>query len=343
MRIARRLLVAVTVAGASLVGSVTPALALPYDGTNPGATVCGDGSHTVYVLDSANILSSTGAVIGKVELRQSVHCATVWSRVYNFTSSAVDSRERLYTYDTPNDTTPTIYTETDRLSAKGGATDSGWSKQYRDRPAFLAKGEIFHGGAWRTAITSRSLMWAQFDGNYPNSPYTCDDTPSDYCHRWRTTSTGGPITIKYRLDPSLQNLENSPTSDISTVLEAYEDLSGGSPNWQITSLYDHAVIFFEYNDPNDDAYARAQSTFQSAFPQYYTSGFVKINNAKTGSSSNWNPLICHEVGHVLGLMHITTGGIVGSKATCMGGEFQGPYIDDQFLLTRIYSTPLAPS
>jgi hypothetical protein len=332
-----------TVAVASLAGSVTPAFALPYDGTNPGATACGDGSHAVDILSSANILSSTGTVIGRVELRQSVHCATVWSRVYNLTSSAVDARERLYTYDTPNDTTPTVYTETDRLSKKGGATDSGWSKQYRDRPAFLAKGEIFHGGAWRTATTKRSLMWAQFDGNYPNSPYTCDDTPGDYCHRWRTTSSGGPITIKYHLDQSLQNLENSPNSDIIDVLDAYEALSGPSPSWTRVTDGTHAVIFFEYNDPNDDAYARAQSIFQSAFPQYYNSGFVKINNATTGSSSNWNPLVCHEVGHVLGLMHITTGGFVGSRATCHGNEFQGPYIDDQFLLTEIYSTPLASS
>lgn len=42
-------------------------------------------------------------------------------------------------------------------------------------------------------------------------------------------------------------------------------------------------------------------------------------------------------------MHITEGEFVGSKATCMGAEFQGPYIDDQFLLTEIYSTPLATS
>ena len=242
-------------------------------------------------LSSANILSATGTVIGKVELRQSVHCATVWSRVSNFTSNAVDSRERIYLYDTPNDTTATIHTETDRLSAQGGATDSGWSKQYRDRPAFQAKGEIFHGGAWRTATTKRSLMWAQYDGNYPNSPYTCDDTPGDYCHRWRTTASGGPITIKYHLDQSLQNLRNSPNSDIIDVLDAYEALSGPSPSWTRVTDGTHAVIFFEYNDPNDDALARAQSIFQSTFPQYYNSGYVKINNATTGASSNWNPLV----------------------------------------------------
>jgi hypothetical protein len=328
--------------GASFGGAASPTTALPYDGTNPGTTACGDGSHTVYVLDSENILSATGAVIGKVELRQSVHCATVWSRVYNLTGNAVDARERLYMYDDgPNDGTPTINTESDRLSAKGGATDSGWSKQFRDRPAFLAKGEIFHGGAWRTALTKRSLMWSQADGNWPDKPYTCDDTADDYCHRWRTTATGGPITVKYYLDQSLTNLENDPRSDINTVLQSYEDLSGPSPSWTHITDGTHAVIFFEYNDPNDVAYARATGIAQSAAPRYYNSGYVKINNARTGSSSNWNPLICHEVGHVLGLKHITTGGFVGSKATCHGAEFQGPYIDDQFLLTKIYSTPLA--
>jgi len=47
VRVARRLILAMFVAGASLLGSAAPALALPYDGTNPGATACGDGSHTV--------------------------------------------------------------------------------------------------------------------------------------------------------------------------------------------------------------------------------------------------------------------------------------------------------
>ena len=77
------------------------ALALPYDGTNPGATECGDGSHSVYVLAEAFIFSGAGNQIGRVELRHSPYCATVWSRVYNETNDWVDVREKLITYTSP--------------------------------------------------------------------------------------------------------------------------------------------------------------------------------------------------------------------------------------------------
>jgi hypothetical protein len=53
----------------------------------------------------------------------------------------------------------------------------------------------------------------------------------------------------------------------------------------------------------------------------------------------WDALACHEVGHLLGLSHVTGGSTTGSKATCMGGDFDGPYIDDQMDLPAIYAAP----
>lgn len=83
------------------------------------------------------------------------------------------------------------------------------------------------------------------------------------------------------------------------------------------------------------------STYTTSGHQYYTYGSTRINKAKNPGVTSWDALACHEVGHLLGLLHVTDGGINGSKATCMGGDFSGPYIDDEMNLPDIYATPLA--
>ncbi len=319
--------------------------ALPYDGTNPGATACGDGSNTVYTLATASILSATGTKIGTVELRHSAVCATVWSRVTNLTTAAIDVREKLITYSSPNGTGATTYTETDTLSAKGGATDSGWSKQYRDRPGFLARGEMFYGGAWRTAQTVRGVMYAQFDGNYPNDPWTCDDTAGDYCNRYRTVS-GGPITLQYGFDPSLSQLPASPNANIATVMGSYEALSGASPNLDATTPDNADILFWAYDGSNETGvYARSISFFTAGiFPQYYNNGWTKFNiHGPTVTGGDYRALVCHEFGHVLGMMDMVFSGHAATKATCVGATHTAPQIDDQQSLTKMYSTALASS
>lgn len=317
-----------------------PVWATNWDGTNPGATACGDGSHTVYTLKSASILSASGAQIGRVDLRQSVYCGTVWSRVCNLTSSSISSREKLITYDTPNGTGSTTYTETDTLSKKGGATECGWSKQYNDRPAFKARGELSYGGSWRIASTLQSNAYNQFDGNFPNSPFSCDETAGDYCHRWPTNANGTPVTRQYAFDSTMYQLPADPIGDINDVLAGYEALSGGSPNWDTAPVGQEDVLFYVYNDSTDRAYARALSSYRSTAPQIYLTGYVKFNKAQLGGSTDYHALVCHEFMHILGFLHVTTDPYVGSKATCMGAEHNAPAIDDKWLIPQVYATPL---
>lgn len=149
----RRGLVAI-VFGASALSQAAPVMALPYDGTNPGVTPCGDGSHPVTILDSA-LIKSGATTVGRVELRQSAFCATVWSRVYNLTNANQNLRQTIILYDSPNLTGQASYPITDNSIPPGG---SAWSKQYRDRPSFRAMGEVFYGGVWRSAQTDPSLM-----------------------------------------------------------------------------------------------------------------------------------------------------------------------------------------
>ncbi len=332
------------VAGAilSLIGSLGlpgSAAALPYDGTNPGATPCGDGSHPVVVLDTAYIYSAAGTRIGRVELRHSPFCATVWSRVYNETTTSLNLRETIILYSSPNVTGGTAYPITDN-AVPGGS--SAWSKQYRDRPSFRAKGEIYHGGAWRWAQTDPSLMWSQREGNYaddpPSQPYTCGDA-SNPCVRWRTNSDGSPITLYYVNSHSLEQLSGDPYGDINFIMGRYTALTGPAPNLA-PSTGTYQISNYAYDDPNDGAWARALSVAGS--DDYFYSGYVKFNAARV-FSAGYRGVMCHEFLHVLGFNHITVNGFKGSQATCMGYSYAtGPYIDDQYLLDQTYAAPVGP-
>lgn len=337
----RRLVSALLGASLWAATAASPAFALQYDDTNPAATVCGNGSNPVSILDTANILSATGAIIGKVELRQSVFCGTVWSRVYNLTSASVTVRENLITYTTPNYGGATSHTVTDTLQKKGTAPDSGWSHQWKDRPAFRAQGQIFYQGVWRVGQTKIANSFIQLDAD-GSDPVSCDNTAGHKCHRWATTSTGGPTTITYAFDLStLGILDNSPVNDWGQVLGRYTALGGGSPSFSAVPYGDEDYRVWAYDDPNDQAFAR---TFAGARPtgiQYYYYGWTKINRPTNVGVVVYDNLACHEVGHLLGLGDLNIPGGKASLGGCMGNanHFQGPGPDDQLNLPAIYAAP----
>jgi hypothetical protein len=328
--------------GASLWAAIaaSPAFALQYDDTNPGATACGDGSHPVSILDTANILSATGAIIGKVELRQSVFCGTVWSRVYNLTSISVSVRENLITYTTPNYGGAASHTVTDTLQKKGTAPDSGWSHQWKDRPAFRAQGQILYQGVWRVGQTKIANSFIQLDAD-GSDPVSCNNAAGKICHRWPTTSTGGPITIGYAFDLStLSILPSSPISDWGQVLSRYTALGGGSPSFSGVSYGNEDYRVWAY-DADDGNYASTFNSFNSSGIQYYYYGWTKINRHTNLNTTVWDNLACHEVGHLLGLGDLNIPGGKASLGGCMGNAngFQGPGPDDQLNLPAIYAAP----
>ena len=187
-------------------------------------------------------------------------------------------------------------------------------------------------------------MYAQFDGNYPNNPWTCDDTATNYCHRYRTAAGGGPITLQYAFDPNLSLLPSSPNADITYVLGKYEDLSGSSPNLDATTPENADILFYSYAGTNETlVYARSQSTYLSGvFPQYYVSGYTKFNrNGPAIAGGDYRPLVCHELGHVLGMLDMVHENRAATRASCVGANYNQPKIDDEQAWTKIFSTPLA--
>lgn len=133
--------------------------------------------------------------IGQVEIRHSRECATVWSRVKNLTSQTLQSRETILIYSDANGNGEQAFEETDTLAP----SQTGWSKQYRDRASFAARGSLFHNGAWRTAQTARSVAWSPYLRDFPDIPYGCQHTASWPCLRWPKNANGTRATFHHVL------------------------------------------------------------------------------------------------------------------------------------------------
>jgi hypothetical protein len=336
------------------------AFAAQWDGTDPGLTACGNGSHIVYTLGTRNSANKhgdqgfatnivyNGLTIGKVEIRHSVYCATVWTRVTNLTSASVQAHEKITLWPSSNGTgTPITQTETDTLSANGG---TGWSLQYRDRASFKAYGEIYYAGGWRGwTETARSVAWVQDDGAFADEPYGCDGSANHKCYRWPVASPGVSATFHYGIAPGVYSMPNGSggTVDVSgDVIYEFNQFNGvpaPSPffywdTYNYAEVHVDAVAF-------DDGPAQTYRSGDPSTGLYYAAEIQLNTNFSWGSSSSNRTVLCHETDHVMGLHHVWWHNAsdidnVGSKATCIG---QGPNVltapstDDVSALKWVYA------
>ncbi len=330
--------------------------ALPYDGTNPVNTACGDNSHTIYTLgvqgpyntgdegDPTEILYN-GILIATVEIRHSRYCATVWSQVHNYTGASAQVKEALVTFTDSNGAgrVEHWYPTVDTVAAG----QNGWSNQYRDRASFSAKGGIFYAGAWRYGETARSVAWVQRIAHFYDNPYACNHTPTSPCNRWPILSNGLSVTRHYFIAAGVHSM---PKTGGGTV-----DVSG-----DVTFMFDqfNAVAAsnpFFYNGTQSGSEVQVYSYFESGIVArgggydnngdgLYETGELKLSTAVTWPSDGSDRgALCHEIDHLMGLDHIwwhNSAGVnnVGSKASCLGmGSNSGPRIDDTSALADVYS------
>lgn len=333
-------------------------LGLEWDGTNPGATACGNGTNPVYTLGKRTAASPLGSQgiptpiyagatkIGEVEIRHSAFCATVWSRVKNLTSTTVTAQEIILIYADSNGNGEQAFGETDTLAP--GQT--GWSKQYRDRASFVAKGGIFYNGSWRWAQTARSVAWAPFQSAFANIPYACQHTATWPCNRWPKNADGTRRTFKYYMEgvsamPNGSGGTVNVSGDITFMVGKFNAVAAASPIFNLTNLEQDAKLFvYSYFEAN--IVARGGS-YDRDGDFDYDDGEIKLSTAVSwGNSNNNRSALCHEIDHVMGLNHVWgygNDGIdnVGSKATCIGNSYPtGPSIDDVSALSAVYAGAL---
>ncbi len=336
-------------------------LAAQWDGTDPGLNACGNGSHTMYTLGwrnssnkhgyegfATNIYAGT-TLIGKVEIRHSAYCATVWSRVTNLTGSHVQAKEAIVLFSDANGSgrVEHWYPTTDTLEPNGG---TGWSNQYRDRSSFAARGGIYYGGAWRYAETGRSIAWAQDDGAFADDPFGCDGSDGHKCYRWPLQAPGVSATFHYGIAPGVYTMPNGSggtvdvSGDVNYEFTQFNAVPAPSPFFYFDT-YAYAEVHI---DAADTGGAPGLTWRYNDGNGLYYGATVQLNNgpgANWSSSSSNRQAICHEIDHVMGLHHVwwhNWGDIdnVGSKATCIGAGpnvLTAPSTDDVSALKWVYA------
>ncbi len=185
--------------------------------TNPGATPCGDGSHTVTNLRSYYFRTSSGSVIARLDMRYSAYCNTVWTRTVNLTSSRMTADSYVAVYSCPKDSC-LVGTYKATGDVLPGQNASGWSHQLdlpaatslngaRQPQAIRSVGWVTNGSVTALRVDmAREPMFTHL--NYPepwhNEPpyrdsdsdrFTCDNA-ADTCMSWGETSSGGPRTLQ---------------------------------------------------------------------------------------------------------------------------------------------------
>jgi hypothetical protein len=331
--------------------------ALPYDGTNPKHTVCGDGTYKVYTLglenaaggpsdegDPQEILTGSGALVGTVAIRHSRVCATVWAEVKNLLGVTVEMKEALVTYSDSNGAGRSVHWYPTVDTAGPGVT--GWSNQYRDRASFSAIGQIKYNGVWYSYETPRSVAWVQMKNNFPGSPYQCNGTITYACNRWPVTSTGGSVTREYHLNSNLANMPNGSgvldvRSDVVFMFDKFNAVAGAAnPTFNQGTLAQAEVKVFSYWE--EGIVARAGG-FDDNGDHLYDRGELKLSTyANWPTHNSARGTLCHEIDHLMGLNHVwqsnATVENIGSKATCIGmGSDTGPRTDDVSALVDVYS------
>jgi hypothetical protein len=253
-RTAGTLLVALIVATAGW--GIVPASAAGYNDTSPGTTPCGDGSHAVDNLRSYYIRNSSSVVFGRVDIRYSSYCNTVWTRVVNMTGSGSGyASARTLTADeyiavftcpmasclvdstkaTGDSIAPGKWGFSHQLVLPAGSTLNGAPQPPTVRPI----GWVHNGTSTYSRDGGRWPWWTILDNGFNNYTetrlsdaqiYTCDNSRAN-CMSWGETSAGGARSLQVYLDPNLHN--NLGTADI------FDDMTGTIvPAWNNVAVTD---------------------------------------------------------------------------------------------------------
>ena len=231
---ARRVL---TVAAAVSTGLilVPTARATDWNDTDPGLTVCGNGSHPVATWRSYYIRDSSGLIYASVDIRYSDYCHTVWTRDVNLTGSgsgyatarSLTSDETVKVYTCPRSTClsrSTTFTG-DVLPSKGS---SGWSNQLVlpsgasmgspasvQPPTVRSIGTVHSGSSAYTLDIGMEPVWTQMFSDFHNeipprksdaTVLSCWNGHNEDCRSWGETSSHSFRSLHYRLDSSLPTL-----------------------------------------------------------------------------------------------------------------------------------------
>jgi hypothetical protein len=298
-------------------------------------------------------------IIALVDMRYSKYCNTVWTRVTNKTGSAsghypahsITVDEKVYTYDCPASGCLQQSTRSngDVLAANG---DSAWSNQLdmptgaiilnaRQPPTARSQAWAYVAGTTNTIDMAREPEWTQWHNNFQNPPgnrsgnekLSCDNSNYDNgCTSWGETG-GSYATIHARIASSFALTGVDEQTDMQQVISYWNSAWVDSPLVIVCSsscaedvlikgsygLGNYGQTFIDAESGNVPHLAdHALMEMPLEYTYDHSCGTVDDGCASTGFDDR--PILAHEFGHALGLMHCDLDAGAMCRVTASGGD-----------------------
>lgn len=313
--------------------------------TNPAQTVCGNGAYPVktwrsYYIRASNQDNNLGAIIGRVDIRYSQHCNTVWARVVNLTgpghyggqSMSILGSAQIRTYTCALESC-SVATDTSGYSTLPGNGDAVFSNQLdlptgqlrggdRMPPTVEARGWADIGPSTYDRSTGREPVFTQWESNFSNQWWDRDagsprilscENNAEPCESWGTP--GGlwaTLSAEFLSTFNLAGVDED--ADMKNIINKWNYASLNAPLVQVcasTCAEDITVRgVFNLGDAGSTSRDGANGLLDFAIVSFDTAatwdhGCGAEGNGCEGGGGGLDsrPTMSHEWAHALGFTH----------------------------------------
>jgi hypothetical protein len=321
-------------------GAPPAALASVYNMTNPGNTVCGNGTKPVKTWRAYYVrtTTSTPVTIGLIETRFSRYCNTVWTKITNLTQNSMTAQAETSVYNCAAEAC-FVQKTPKSLDTLPGNGDSSWSVQVDlppgttkvgdiMPPTFRSKGWLDIGPATYLKDIGREPVFTQTRGNFDNAiPHrqgtavlSCDNSQvEEACVTWPKPAGQAWPTLEVRFQASFQMVGVADEhAQMEGIMESWSYASAKSPLLvrcaPCPPLGQEDIIVYGGNL----AYAGEAliDGKTNTIPSSATHAFVRFDDSYpfnndcgaegagcANQPSDYRLFLSHELGHALALTH----------------------------------------
>lgn len=338
-------LLATLLAAQALASQATPARASVHHDTNPVTSVCGNGSHPVktwrsYYIRASNVNNNLGAIIGRVDIRYSKYCNTVWARVANLTgpghyggqSMSILGMAKIFTYNCALESCD-VASDSSGYSTLPASGHTVFSNQLdlptgqlrsgdRMPPTVEAEGWADVGANTYHRSSGREPVFTQWESNFSNQWWERDpgstrilscENNLEPCESWGLDG-GSWVTLQAEFLPSFALTGVDEDADLNNIIKKWNYASLNAPLVQVCSgscVEDIQVKgVFNLGSPGSTSRDGSNGLLDHAVVSFDTAptwdhGCGTEGDGCEGGGPGFDsrPVLSHEWAHALGFTH----------------------------------------